>query len=199
MEAVSRRIWLALTLCAFAALAQAAGKDDNVLARGARDGNVSAWAITAATPAGWTRDCCTYARAIGVNAVLYQGEWSGKPQRVMVLNVWPRKLPTLTDDVQADHQRYLQHDPAGKTTTFAVRHPAMPCEASVYQGSDHIDDVLVFCDPGAASGIRLSWSMTLDANDRQMRALLADFMRVVVATHYVPDLESHAKPGKTAP
>jgi len=184
---VSRRIGLALLLCAFATLAQAAGKDGDVLARGARDGNAPAWAISVATPAGWTRDCCTYARAIGVNAVLYQGEWSGKPQRVMVLNVWPRQLGTLADEVQADRQRYLQHDPAGKTSNFAVRHPAMPCEASVYQGSDHIDDVLVFCDPGAASGVRLSWSMAFDAADPSRRALLDDFMRVVVATRWAKD------------
>jgi len=187
VEAVSRRIGLALLLCAFATLAQAAGKDGDVLARGARDGNAPAWAISVATPAGWTRDCCTYARAIGVNAVLYQGEWSGKPQRVMVLNVWPRQLGTLADEVQADRQRYLQHDPAGKTSNFAVRHPAMPCEASVYQGSDHIDDVLVFCDPGAASGVRLSWSMAFDAADPSRRALLDDFMRVVVATRWAKD------------
>ena len=184
---MSRRIGLALLLCAFATLAQAAGKDGDVLARGARDGNAPAWAISVATPAGWTRDCCTYARAIGVNAVLYQGEWSGKPQRVMVLNVWPRQLGTLADEVQADRQRYLQHDPAGKTSNFAVRHPAMPCEASVYQGSDHIDDVLVFCDPGAASGVRLSWSMAFDAADPSRRALLDDFMRVVVATRWAKD------------
>jgi hypothetical protein len=190
VETVSRRIWLALMLCAFAALAQAADKGDDVLARGARDGNAPAWAISVATPAGWTRDCCTYARAIGVNAVLYQGEWSGKPQRVMVLNVWPRKLATLADEVQADRKRYLQHDPAGKTATFAVRHRAMPCEASVYQGSDHIDDVLVFCDPGAASGVRLSWSMTIDANDAARRALLDDFMQVVVATRWTKDAKA---------
>ena len=181
-----RRIGLLLVLCAFAALAQAAGGDDDVLARGARDGNAPAWAIAVATPAGWTRDCCTYARAIGVDAVLYQGEWSGKPQRVMVLNVWPRKLPTLAAEVQADRKRYLQHDPAGKTSAFAVRQPAMPCEASVYQGSDRIDDVLVFCDPGKASGVRLSWSMTMNDNDPQRRALLDDFMQVVVATRYAP-------------
>jgi hypothetical protein len=131
-----------------------------------------------------------YARAIGVDAVLYQGEWSGKPQRVMVLNVWPRKLATLADEVQADRKRYLQHDPAGKTATFAVRHRAMPCEASVYQGSDHIDDVLVFCDPGAASGVRLSWSMTIDANDAARRALLDDFMQVVVATRWTKDAKA---------
>lgn len=181
---------LVLMLCGWAALAQAATPTDNVLAQGARDGDAPAWAITAATPAGWTRDCCLYARAIGVNAVLYQGEWSGKPQRVMVLNVWPRKLATLADEVQADRKRYLQHDPAGKTATFAVRHRAMPCEASVYQGSDHIDDVLVFCDPGAASGVRLSWSMTIDANDAARRALLDDFMQVVVATRWMKDAKT---------
>jgi hypothetical protein len=190
VETVSRRIRLALVLCAFATLAQAADRGDDVLARGARDGNAPAWAISVATPAGWTRDCCTYARAIGVNAVLYQGEWSGKPQRVMVLNVWPRKLATLADEVQAGRKRYLQHDPAGKTATFAVRHRAMPCEASVYQGSDHIDDVLVFCDPGAASGVRLSWSMTIDANDATRRALLDDFMQVVVATRWTKDAKA---------
>ncbi|MGP1664718.1 MAG: hypothetical protein ACTS5I_02135, partial [Rhodanobacter sp.] len=39
-----------------------------VLAQGARDGAAPAWAIAVATPTGWTRDCCVYARAIGVNA-----------------------------------------------------------------------------------------------------------------------------------
>lgn len=181
---------LVMMLCGWAALAQAATPADNVLAQGARDGDAPAWAITATTPPGWSRDCCVYARAIGVNAVLYQGEWSGKPQRVMVLNVWPRKLATLADEVQADRKRYLQHDPAGKTATFTVRHRAMPCEASVYQGSDHIDDVLVFCDPGAASGVRLSWSMTIDANDATRRALLDDFMQVVVAARWTKDAKA---------
>jgi hypothetical protein len=182
-----RGAWLVMVLCGWATLAQAATTTDDVLARGARDGNAPAWAISVATPPGWTRDCCTYARAIGVNAVLYQGEWSGKPQRVMVLNVWPRELGTLADEVQADRKRYLQHDPAGKTSTFTVRHPAMPCEASVYEGSDHIDDVLVFCDPGAASGVRLSWSMAFDDADPTRQALLDDFMRVVVASRWMKD------------
>lgn len=184
---MSARLCVALALLFCAALTWATGTDDDVLARGARDGNAPAWAIAVASPPGWTRDCCTYAQAIGVNAVLYQGEWSGKPQRVMVLNVWPRQLATLADELQADRQRYLQHDPAGRTSSFAVRHPAMPCEASVYQGSDHIDDVLVFCDPGAASGVRLSWSMAFDDADPSRRALLDDFMRVAVATRWAKD------------
>jgi hypothetical protein len=183
-----RRAWLMWVLCLFTVQAQAAmSADNNVLAHGARDGNVPAWTIAVDTPAGWTRDCCTYARAIGVDAVLYQGEWSGNPQRVMVLNVSARKLPTLAAEVQADHKRYLQHDPAGKVSGFAVRHRTMPCEATVYQGSDHVDDVVVFCDPGEASGIRLSWSMAFDHADSSRRALLDDFMQVVVATRWTRD------------
>jgi len=182
-----QRMLSMLVLCMFVTLVQAGTPTDNVLARGARDGEAPAWAVAVVTPSGWMRDCCTYAHAIGVDAVLYQGEWSGKPQRVMVLNVTPRKLPTLTAEVQADRKRYLQHDPAGKVSGIVVRNPTMPCEASVYQGSDHVDDVVVFCDPGQASGIRLSWSMAFDDADPSRRALLDDFMRVVVATHYAPD------------
>ena len=177
-----RPIWVVFLL-AFAPLTQASSAAD-VLAHGAQDGAAPAWAIAVSTPTGWTRDCCTYAQAIGVNAVLYQGEWSGKPQRVMVLNVWPRKLPTLAAEVQADRKHYLQLDPAGKTSSFAVRNPHMPCEASVYEGNDHVDDVLVFCDPGLASGIRLSWSMSFDDNEPSRRALLDAFMQVAVASRY---------------
>lgn len=181
---MSLRVLLLLALTLLVGGVQAAMPVDHLLAHGARDGDAPAWAIAVATPAGWTRDCCTYAQAIGVNAVLYQGEWSGKPQRVMVLNVWPRKLTSLAAEVQADRKRYLQHDPAGKVTSFAVHHPGMPCEASVYQGSDHIDDVLVFCDPGKASDVRFSWSMALDESDPTRRALLDAFMQVVVASRY---------------
>lgn len=185
-QSMLRRVLAMLLAAACVALAQAGTPPDDVLAHGARDGDAPAWAIALPTPAGWTRDCCTYARAIGVDAVLYQGEWSGKPQRVMVLNVTPRKLPTLAAEVQADHKRYLQHDPAGKVSGFAVRHPRMPCQASVYQGSDHVDDVVVFCDPGKASGVRFSWSMAFAAADPSRRALLDAFMQVVVASRYLP-------------
>jgi hypothetical protein len=163
---------------------QVAAKDQPLLAHGAADAGAPAWAVVVSTPAGWTRDCCTYARVIGADAVLYQGEWSGKPQRVMVLNVTERKLPTLAAEVQADRKRYQQRDPHGRVGGFSVRNPAMPCQASVYQGSDHIDDVVVFCDPGKASGVRLSWSMAVDADDASRRALFDDFMRVVVASRY---------------
>jgi hypothetical protein len=182
-----RRAWLALVLCAFSALAQAGAPVDDVLARGARDGDAPAWTVVAASPAGWTRDCCMYAKAIGVDAVLYQGEWTGKPQRVMVLNVTPRKLPTLAEEVQADRKHFLQADPAAKIAGFMVRHRTMPCEATVYQGTDHVDDVVVFCDPGKQSGVRISWSMTFDDADPLRRTLLGDFMQVVVASRYARD------------
>jgi hypothetical protein len=175
---------LLLMLTARLAVAHATASTDEVLAHGAADAGAPAWAVAAATPPGWTRDCCTYARAIGVDAVLYQGEWSGKPQRVMVLNVTARKLPTLAAEVQADRKRYLQRDPGGKVGGFMVRNPSMPCEATVYQGSDHIDDVVVFCDPGKTSGVRLSWSMAMAAGDPTRRTLLDDFMRTVVASRY---------------
>lgn len=185
MEAVSKRvITLLLMLTACLAVAHAAISTDEVLAHGAADADAPAWAVAVATPVGWTRDCCTYARAIGVDAVLYQGQWNGKPQRVMVLNVTARKLPTLAGEVQADRKRYRQRDPRAKVGGFMVRNPSMPCEATVYEGSDHIDDVVVFCDPGKASGVRLSWSMAMDAGDPARRALLDDFMHTVVASRY---------------
>jgi hypothetical protein len=53
------------------------------------------------------QDCCTYASAIGVNYVLYQGDWTGKPDRVIVLNVWPSKLPSLDVELQDDQQALL--------------------------------------------------------------------------------------------
>jgi hypothetical protein len=161
----------------------------DTLARGAKDGKAPAWAIDVATPAGWTRDCCKYARGIGVDAVLYRGEWTGKPQRVMVLNVWPRKLPTLQAELDADRKHYLQLDPDAKTSSFPIPHAAMPCRATVYEGSDHVDDVVAFCDPGAASGVRLSWSMSFNDNDPQRQTLLDDFMDVVVATHWRRDTD----------
>ncbi|WP_329741281.1 hypothetical protein [Dyella sp. A6] len=164
--------------------AQATG---DTLARGAKDGKAPAWAIDVVTPAGWTRDCCKYARGIGVDAVLYRGDWTGKPQRVMVLNVWPRKLPTLQAELDADRKHYLQLDPDAKASSFPIPHAAMPCRATVYEGSDHVDDVVAFCDPGTASGVRLSWSMSFNDNDPERQSLLDDFMDVVVATHWRRD------------
>lgn len=182
-----RIIRIALVLLALVSLtAQAAdGLGNTAIIHGTPDGHIPGWAIVTGAPKGWTVDCCTYAQAIGVNAVLYQGAWSGKPQRVMVLNVWPRKLPTLAAEVQADRKHYLQADPAAKVTAIVVHNPTMRCAATVYQGTDHVDDAVVFCDPGRASGIRLSWSISFDDGDPTQRALLDDFMRVVVASRYM--------------
>lgn len=158
--------------------------DRSVEVHGVREGTVPGWTITTLAPAGWHDDCCTYAAAIGVNFVMYAGEWTGNPQRVMVLNVWPRKLPSLQAEVQADRTRYLQHDPAGKVDDLVLHHPTMACSGTTYRGSDKVDDVVVFCDPGRASGIRLSWSLAFDDGATGQRALLDDFMRVVVASRY---------------
>jgi hypothetical protein len=172
-------------LALLAPLAAVAGAPAaTLLAHGVRDGKAPAWAVDVASPAGWTRDCCTYARAIGVDAVLYQGEWTGKPERVMVLNVWPRKLATLADELTADRKQYLGRDPAGKATAITVHNPHMPCQGVVYQGSDHVDDAVVFCDPGAASGVRLSWSMSFADNDAGQKPLLDAFMRVATDARY---------------
>lgn len=186
MEAV-RQVLLLTALCLLVPVTHAADIHDDMIAHGARDGSVPAWVVSTVSPASWVRDCCIHARDIGVQAVIYQAPWSGKPQRVMVLNVWPAQLPSLADDVDADRKRYLQHDPAGKVAGFTLRHPTMPCEASVYEGSDKIDDVLVFCDPGLASGARLSWSMAFDDADPARRAVLDDFMSVVMATRWAND------------
>ncbi|MEO7068483.1 MAG: hypothetical protein ABI114_16355 [Rhodanobacter sp.] len=183
------RTCVSLVLSVFAVLAYASNSPD-VLAQGARDGAQPAWMIAAKTPAGWTRDCCVYAKAIGVDAVVYRGEWTGKPQQVMVLNVWPRKLPTLTAEIAADRNHYLQADPAAKVSNITIHHPLAPCQATLYQGTDHVDDIVVFCEPAKASGIRWSWSMTFDDSDTTRRTLLDAFMQVVMDSHYVPGAKS---------
>jgi hypothetical protein len=42
----------------------------------------------------------------------------------------------------------------------------------------------VFCDPGKASGIRFSWSMTVAANDASRGVVLERFKRVVEQSIY---------------
>ncbi|WP_343204455.1 hypothetical protein [Rhodanobacter sp. PCA2] len=185
LGAAARALPALLLLLSCAAIALAAARNDDVLAHGVRDGSAPAWAVAVASPVGWTRDCCMYAKAIGVDAVLYQGEWTGKPERVMVLNVWPRKLATLDDEVAADRKRYLERDAAAKATDIAIRNPHMPCRGIVYEGGDRIDDAVVFCDPGEASGIRLSWSMSFADADATRRPLLDAFMQVATGARYL--------------
>lgn len=181
--------WLAVLFVALSvAVAARPGTpsgEKRVIAYGKADGAAPGWAISAPVPSGWTSDCCDYAQAIGVNAVLYHGTWTGKPERVMVLNVWPRKLPTLAAEWRADRKHYLGLDPRAKVTAFPVGNPSMPCHGLLYQGTDHLDDAVVFCDPGKVAGVRYSWSMTVAANDPQRKQLLARFRQLVGKSRYM--------------
>jgi hypothetical protein len=181
------RCLLCLLLCILAPLASAKQADgQGVLVHGEADGQVPGWAIHTQLPSGWTDDCCKYAAAIGVNLVLYRGAWTGKPERVMVLNVWTAKWPTLDSEMQDDRQHYLHADPHGKADAFPVASPpSIACQGVLYRGSDHVDDVVVFCDPGKASGIRYSWSMTVGASDPDRRPLLDAFKQVVQHSAYL--------------
>ena len=179
-----RCAFFALAMLGFIALAHAA-TPVAIRAEGAPDGKVPGWSITAQAPSDWTADCCTYARAIGVYQVVYRGEWSGNPQRVMVLNVWPNKQARLRAEITADAAAYRKRDARGQVRAFAVAHPTMQCEGQAYAGSDRIDDVVVFCDPGGKAGARLSWSMSFNADDAQRKALLQSLMQVVLSTRYV--------------
>jgi hypothetical protein len=186
METVMKRLcWvLVLLLLSFAVQAASAATDKAVLVSGKADGDIPGWTIHTELPNGWTQDCCVYAQAIGVNEVLYKGEWTGEPDRVMVLNVWPSKLSSLEAEVQDDRHHYLDRDPGGKAGVFALDNKALACRGVSYEGTDHKDDVVVFCDPGLASGIRFSWSMTLAHDDKQKDELLALFRRVVEQSSY---------------
>lgn len=182
---MKRGCWVfVLLLLSFALQAAGAANDKAVLVSGKADGDVPAWAIHTVLPEGWTQDCCVYASAIGVNEVLYKGEWTGEPDRVMVLNVWPSKLSSLEAEVQDDRHRYLDRDPGGKAGVFALDNKALACRGVVYEGTDHKDDVVVFCDPGLAAGIRFSWSMTLAHDDKDKDPLLALFRQVVEQSRY---------------
>ncbi|NUO71257.1 MAG: hypothetical protein HOQ10_00875 [Frateuria sp.] len=182
---------LLLVALALAPIAGAMDAPRDAIAQGKPDGKVPGWVIQTKAPVGWTADCCMYARAVGVNLVIYQGEWTGEPIGVMVLNVWPRKLPSLEAELDADRKHYLQLDPLAKASRFPVRHRGMACEALVFQGSDRVDDAVVFCDPGKASGIRLSWSLSFADKDPQRGHLLDEFMRVVVGTTYRRGAAAH--------
>ncbi|MFC4765787.1 hypothetical protein [Dyella koreensis] len=187
-----RALLLGFLFVLVSAAQAAASGEQTATVNGKPDGAVPGWVIATRVPQGWTQDCCQYAKAIGVNLVLYRGEWTGEPDRVMVLNVWPSKLPTLAAEWQDDKKHYLQRDPAGKVAAFAVSHPTMNCQGGLYQGTDHIDDVVVFCDPGKASGIRFSWSMTVAAGDASRGEVLERFKRVVEQSTYATYVPGHA-------
>ncbi|OOG43707.1 hypothetical protein B0E51_00105 [Rhodanobacter sp. C05] len=188
---------LLLALASLACHAGDPGKDRGIMVYGNADQEIPGWAIQADLPDGWTGDCCTYAKAIGVNLVLYQGEWTGKPERVMVLNVWPSKLSSLEAELQDDRHRYLDRDPKAKVSTLVVNNKAMTCRGVHYEGTDHEDDLVVFCDPGLATGVRFSWSMTLAHGDPKMADLAASFLGVVGQSTYLKYTdETKGKTGK---
>lgn len=193
-----KRWCLGLVLLLVMSMAQAAAPGDKgVMVYGQADGDVPGWAILTDLPDGWTQDCCMYAKAIGVNLVLYKGEWTGEPDRVMVLNVWPSKLSSLEAELQDDRHHYLDRDPKGKVSELAVDNKSMTCRGVLYEGTDHKDDAVVFCDPGLATGIRFSWSMALAHDDAQKLDLLTLFRRVAGQSHYMK--QAAARQGATKP
>ena len=192
--------WLCpLLLLLSSTLAQAATPAENptVSAHGTADGKIPAWSVTTAAPAGWSADCCTYAKAIGVDFVIYQGEWTGNPDRVMVLNVWPRKLPSLEAEGALDKVNYLKSDARATVAAFVISSKTLSCHGVRYEGTDRVDDLVVFCEPPKSSGIRLSWSMTVAANDPRRTELTAMFKKTVessVYAKYLPLPKSPATP-----
>jgi hypothetical protein len=103
----------------------------------------------------------------------------------MVLNVWTSKLATLDNEWQDDRKHYLQRDPAVKVEPLPLHGAKLACRGFLYHGSDKVDDAVVFCDPGKASGIRLSWSMAVGANDPVRAQALAQFQQVVAMSSYM--------------
>jgi len=190
-------MFVLIAMASFAAHAADAGKDQGVMVFGKTDGDVLGWSVLTDLPEGWTKDCCLYAKAIGVNLVMYQGDWTGKPERVMVLNVWPSKLSSLEAELQDDRHHYLDRDAKAKVSELHVDNKSMTCRGMHFEGTDHEDDLVVFCDPGLATGIRFSWSMTVAHDDPQMATLAASFQRVVEQSKYMKYTdEMHAKGSK---
>jgi hypothetical protein len=191
---IKRSAYGALVLFGLALIASAAGTphDDDVLVygRGDPDKKMPPWSILAPKPGGWKVDCCNHAQALGVNLVMYQGKWTGKPEYVMVLLVWPSESRSLDSQLQADRQKYLQRHPAGKIEAFPVINSyGMACQGVLYesyQNDSNFDDAVVFCQPkNQASGLQLSWSITVNKNDSIHQQVLALFKRVVAGSTYM--------------
>ena len=189
---------LSLLLLGIFAQVSMAADTAPVVVNGKADRDVPAWTIRTVLPTGWTQDCCLYAQGIGVNEVLYKGEWTGEPDRVMVLNVWPSKLSSLEAEVQDDRHHYLDRDPHGKAGVFVLDNKAVACRGVLYEGTDHKDDVVVFCDPGLASGIRFSWSMAFAHDEQGKDELLALFRQVAEQSRYAVNSAGHVDAAKAA-
>lgn len=181
---MSRLVVALFALFVLVGAAVANDKGGGVLVYGGNGKN--GWGILADVPQGWTSDCCTYAKAIGVNLAMYQGEWTGKPERVILLNVWDRTLPTLQAELDTDRKQYMERDPKATIESLPITTSAnMACKAVFYHGSDHEDDAVAFCEPPESSGVRLSWSMTVADGDPERSNLLKIFARVAGRANYM--------------
>jgi hypothetical protein len=56
--------------------------------------------------------------------------------------------------------------------------------------------VVVFCDPGEPTGIRLSWSMTLAANTANREQAIDQFRQVVAQSSYMAYEDKHSAPAE---
>ncbi|KGI76917.1 hypothetical protein [Oleiagrimonas soli] len=176
---------LLLGLCATAAQA-ASPTGKSAVAYGRAGDKWPGWSIVTDVPAGWTADCCDHARWVGVPMVIYRGEWTGKPEGVMVLNVWLSDGKTLGQDLDKDRSEYLRRDPKATVAVLSAPEPkGVTCVGVRYRGSDRVEDAVVFCDPGKRTGIHYSWSISIGAKDPQRAAKLTAFERVVTHSRYL--------------
>lgn len=185
--------------CASAAMADPPA-GHTVIAYGRAGKHLPGWSLASSLPKGWTSDCCDHARWVGVPLVLYRGDWTGKPEGVIVLNVWLADGKALRADVAEDRRKYLKRDAAATTAPLAFDTPrGMACRGLAYHGSDRVDDAVVFCDPGKHTGIHYSWSIGVSRANPERARLLADFRQVVadtVYTRYIPGKSPTGRPGK---
>ena len=160
-----------------------------VYGNGRADHAMPPWSITAPKPDGWTADCCGYAKNLHVNLVMYAGQWTGKPERVMILTTWPANAQLLDDVLKSDQEDYLKKNPAGKVVPFPIANKGgLTCRGQMYAGLEgKLDDFVVFCQPqDKSSGLQLSWSMQLAGDDPSRQQILAWFKQVVEGSSYAP-------------
>jgi hypothetical protein len=141
------------------------------------------WAFVVNVPAGWEFDCCKLATRHDSQLLVFPHGWNGAdPDRVMLLHVWHSVRPTVDADWDADAQAYRQRFPDVHVEDFAATKKSLHCRSTVYTGSDHVRDYVVFCDPGNNLDFRFSWSMMLRDTDVDVAAAEAALRSVVAAT-----------------
>ncbi|GAB3024560.1 MULTISPECIES: hypothetical protein [Oleiagrimonas] len=176
---------LLLGLCAVSAqAAPASGK--SAVAYGRAGDKWPGWSIVTDVPSGWTADCCDHARWVGVPMVIYRGDWTGKPEGVMVLNVWLSHGQTLEQDLDKDRDEYRRRDPKATIAALSMPTPrGVTCSGVRYHGSDGVEDAVMFCDPGQRTGIHYSWSISIGEKNPQRAATLNAFAQVVAHSRYL--------------